>query len=198
MKPMPDLPADQMANLVQIANMYYKENLSQQQIANRLGVSRSLIATYLQRARDQQVVRIEIIDPRDDSAKLALALRRRFDIELAALVPHGHKSAELTRRAVAAEAAKFIDTRLRDGDVLGLGWGRTTSRMVDLLAPTRPVSVDVVPLLGESSQERTYSQLNHLVLRTAQRFRGTAAISCWRRWWWARRSCATCSGKTWW
>ncbi len=169
---MPDLPKDQLATLVQIANMYYKENLSQQEIANQMGVSRSLIATYLQRARDQQVVRIEIADPRDDSAHLALELCQRFAIEKAVLVPYGHKSDELTRRAVAAEAAKFIETRMNDGDVLGIGWGRTTSRMVDLLAPTRPLSVDVVPLLGESGHESTYSQMNHLILRTAQHFGG--------------------------
>lgn len=169
---MPDLPSDQMATLVQIANMYYTDNLSQQEIANQLGVSRSLIATYLQRARDQDIVRIEIIDSRDDSANLALALRREFGLEGVTLVPHGHKSDELTRRAVAAESAKFIDSQVRDGDVLGLGWGRTTSRMVDLLAPTKPVSIDVAPLLGESGQESTYSQMNHLILRTAQHFGG--------------------------
>lgn len=167
---MPDLPSDQMATLVQIANMYYKDNLSQQEIANQLGVSRSLIATYLQRARDRRLVRIEIIDPRDDSANLALALRQQFDLEQVTLLPHGHKSDELTRRAVAAEAAKFMEAQLEDGDVLGIGWGRTTSRMVDLLAPTKPVSIDVVPLLGESGQESTYSQMNHLILRTAQHF----------------------------
>ncbi|MCY3977042.1 MAG: sugar-binding transcriptional regulator [Chloroflexi bacterium] len=169
---MPDLPKDQVATLVQIANMYYKENLSQQEIANQMGVSRSLIANYLQRARDQQVVRIEIADPRDDSAQLALELCRRFGIEKAVLVPYGHKSDELTRRAVAAEAAKFIEARMNDGDVLGIGWGRTTSRMVELLAPTRPLSMDVAPLLGESGHETTYSQMNHLILRTAQRFGG--------------------------
>jgi len=169
---MSTLPNDQLATLVQIANMYYKDNLSQQAIADQLGVSRSLIANYLQRARDQQVVRIEIADPRDDSAHLALELSRRFDIEQAVLVPHGHKSEELTRRAVAAEAAEFIETRMNDGDVLGIGWGRTTSRMVDLLAPTRPLSVAVAPLLGESGHESTYSQMNHLILRTAQRFGG--------------------------
>ena len=169
---MSDLPTDQLATLVQIANMYYKENLSQQEIANQLGVSRSLIANYLQRARDQHVVRIEIADPRDDSAHLALELSRKFGIEKAVLVPYGHKSDELTRRAVAAEAAKFIETRMTDGDVLGIGWGRTTSPMVDLLAPTRPHSVDVVPLLGESGHESTYSQMNHLILSTAQHFGG--------------------------
>ncbi len=169
---MSDLPSDQMATLVQIANMYYKDNLSQQEIANQLGVSRSLIATYLQRARDQHLVRIEIIDPRDDSTQLALELSQKFAIEKAVLVPYGHKSDELTRRAVAAEAAKFIETRIKDGDVLGIGWGRTTSRMVDLLVPNKPVAVDVVPLLGESGQESTYSQMNHLILRTAQHFGG--------------------------
>ncbi len=169
---MSNLPNDQLATLVQIANMYYKDNLSQQAIADQLGVSRSLIANYLQRARDQQVVRIEIADPRDDSAHLALELSRRFSIEQAVLVPYGHKSDELTRRAVAAEAAKFIETRMNDGDVLGIGWGRTTSRMVDLLAPTRSLTVDVAPLLGESGHESTYSQMNHLILRTAQRFGG--------------------------
>ena len=117
-------------------------------------------------------MRIEIIDPRDDSANLALALRREYGLESVTLVPHGHKSDELTRRAVAAETAKFIDTQLRDGDVLGLGWGRTTSRMVDLLAPTKALSIDVVPLLGESRQKSTYSQMNHLILRTAQHFGG--------------------------
>ena len=169
---MADLPADQLATLVQIANMYYKDNLSQQEIANQLGVSRSLIATYLQRARDQHLVRTEIIDPRDDFANLALELSQTFSIKKTVLVPYGHKSDELTRRAVAAEAAKFIEARLGEGDVLGIGWGRTTSRMVDLLAPTRPVSVDVVPLLGESGQESSYSQMNHLILRTAQHFGG--------------------------
>ncbi len=100
---MADLPADQLATLVQIANMYYKDNLSQLEIANQLGVSRSLIATYLQRAGEQQLVRIEIVDRRDDSANLALELRQTYNIEKAILVPFGHKSDELTRRAVATD-----------------------------------------------------------------------------------------------
>ena len=142
------------------------------EIANQLGVSRSLIATYLQRAREQQLVRIEIVDPRDDSANLALKLRQTYNIEKAILVPFGHKSDELTRRAVAAEVAQLIESQIKDGDVLGIGWGRTTSRMLDLLAPNQAVSVDVAPLLGESNQKSSYSQMNHMILRTAQHFGG--------------------------
>ena len=53
------------SRLVQIAHLYYDENLSQQEIASRLDVSRSLIAQYLQHAREAGIVRIQIIDPAD-------------------------------------------------------------------------------------------------------------------------------------
>lgn len=49
--------------LVQVDRMYYDENLPQQNIADRLGVSRSLIAHYLKRARDAGIVRIQIVEP---------------------------------------------------------------------------------------------------------------------------------------
>ena len=51
--------------LVQVAHLYYDENLSQQKIADRLGVSRSLIAQYLKNARETGIVRIQISDPDD-------------------------------------------------------------------------------------------------------------------------------------
>ena len=40
------------STLVQVAHLYYNENLSQQKIADYLGVSRSLIAQYLKNARE--------------------------------------------------------------------------------------------------------------------------------------------------
>jgi DNA-binding transcriptional regulator LsrR (DeoR family) len=165
--------ADQIATLVQVANLYYKEDLSQREIAAKLGVSRSLIALYLQKAREQQIVRIEIVDPQNTWTNLALELRNRAQIDDVVVVPHGHMSAELTRRAIAAAAAGYLEDHVRDGDVLGLGWGRTTSRMVELLAPTQPRDIVVVPLLGESIYTTgAYTQMNQLVMQTAQNFGG--------------------------
>ena len=169
---MQTMESEQIATLVQVANLYYKENLSQREIADKLGVSRSLIALYLQKAREQQIVRIEIINPQDSAAGLALELRRRTNLEQVIVVPHGHMTQELTRRAIAAAAAQYLETQLQDGDVLGLGWGRTTTRVVELLAPTKPRDVDVVPLQGESSYTSSYTQINQLVLQTAQQFSG--------------------------
>ena len=54
--------------LVEVARLYYDENLSQQAIADRLGVSRSSIAHFLQHARETGIVRIEIVDPENACA----------------------------------------------------------------------------------------------------------------------------------
>ncbi|MCC7209224.1 MAG: hypothetical protein IT323_18070, partial [Anaerolineae bacterium] len=167
--------SEQIATLVEVANLYYKENLSQREIADKLGVSRSLIALYLQKARQQQIVRIEIVNPQDSAANLALELRARASIEAVIVVPHGHMSAELTRRAIAAAAVDYLESHLQDGDVFGLGWGRTTTRIVELLAPTQPRDIVVVPLLGESIYTTgAYTQMNQLVMQTAQNFGGKA------------------------
>jgi deoxyribonucleoside regulator len=61
--------------LVEVAHLYYDENFSQQDIADRLGFSRSSIAHYLQHARETGIVRIEIVDPENACVELEAELR---------------------------------------------------------------------------------------------------------------------------
>jgi len=51
------------ASLLAVARLYYEDDLSQQQIADRLGVSRSTVSRLLQLAREQGIVHIEIRPP---------------------------------------------------------------------------------------------------------------------------------------
>ena len=154
---MADLPADQLATLVQIANMYYKDNLSQLEIAIQLGVSRSLIATYLQRAGEQQLVRIVIVDPRDDSANLALKLRQKYNIENAILVPFGHKSDELTRRAVATDTGHDCLYRRRLHALADIKRGRWRS-LCESLQSTGRDSGNAVDRLPDRCRGRTIAR----------------------------------------
>jgi DNA-binding transcriptional regulator LsrR (DeoR family) len=88
------------------------------------------------------------------------------------VVPHGHFSPELTRRSIAGVAAKLLEENLADGDTLGLVWGRTITQVVELLAPSYPRKIEVLPLLGESSYGDMYTQMNELVLSAAKQFHG--------------------------
>ena len=162
------------ATLVQVARLYYDEDLSQKQIADRLGVSRSLIALYLQQAREAGIVRIQIVDPEDTCTDLAASLREATGVKQVTVIPNPRGSHTLTLRAVAGAAAEFLTDNLKDGDTLGLAWGRTTSAVADLLNPPHSQRTDVLPLMGECGHSGMHSQMNQLVMQAAQRLRAKA------------------------
>jgi DNA-binding transcriptional regulator LsrR (DeoR family) len=159
------------ATLVQVATLYYEENKSQQEIADQLGVSRSLIALYLKRARQQNIVRIQIVNPQDLCEDLALALQDAAGLHSVHVIPKPH-SDELVQRSLGGAVARFLEDRLRDGDLLGLGWGRAIMESVALSVPSHARRIEVVPLLGESSFTGSYTQLNQIVLQMASAYSG--------------------------
>jgi DNA-binding transcriptional regulator LsrR (DeoR family) len=163
--------SETITTLVQVAQLYYLENKSQQEIADQLGVSRSLIALYLKRAREQNIVRIEIVDPQDAREDLGLSLAQKTGIKGVHIVPSAINR-ELTRRSLCGVIARFFENTLKDGHQVGFGWGRTIMETASLLAPTSQRSIDVVPLLGESSYTGSYSQMNQIVLQVARSFNG--------------------------
>ena len=87
--------AQQLATLVEIARLYYEVGLSQQEIADRLSVSRSSIALYLQKARDRGIVQIKVVNPQDSVVSLTLEIQELTQIEEVIVVPHGHFAPEL-------------------------------------------------------------------------------------------------------
>ena len=158
-----------LGTLVVVARYYYEENLSQQEIADRLGVSRTLITLYLQNAREAGIVRIQIIDPTSNCIELASALNRQTGVKHITVIPNPRGLQTLSLRAVAGAAAEYITDSLSDGATLGLSWGRTAAAVTDLLKPTRARQVDVVPLMGDSGHSVLHSQMNQMIMQAAQR-----------------------------
>jgi len=164
---------DLTTTLIEVAHYYYVENLSQQEIADKLKVSRSLIALYLKKAKEDGIVHIEIVDPHNLHQKLGYQVREKYNLAYVNVVPSAHNSNTLTTRALGNAVAAYLDQVLKDGDTLGLGWGRTITEIANLLAPARPRQINVVPLLGESGNTGIYSRLNQIVLEVAKSFCGT-------------------------
>ena len=71
--------------MVRIAQMYYRMNLSQEQIGERLGLSRFRVGRLLDRALREEIVRIEVVHPDARLVELEEQLVQRFGL-LAAVV----------------------------------------------------------------------------------------------------------------
>lgn len=57
--------------MIEAAKMYYYMDYSQQDIAEKLGITRPTVSRYLQQAKENGYVRIRIIDPSEGTQKLA-------------------------------------------------------------------------------------------------------------------------------
>jgi DNA-binding transcriptional regulator LsrR (DeoR family) len=125
------------AALAEVARLYYVRELTQQQIAQRLGVSRFKVVRLLEQARTEGVVRFEIDEPFPVDDELARGLEERFAVDQAVVVEDG----------IAEAAGALLPRLLRARDTLGVAWGETLARMIDHLGASPP-RVPVVQVCG--------------------------------------------------
>jgi DNA-binding transcriptional regulator LsrR (DeoR family) len=126
-------------------------NLSQQEISDKLGISRFKIVRLLADAKQLGVVRIAIEHNTTATLDLADQLTERFGLKEAqvAPAPQSDGNAE-ARRAVGIIAAAFL-ARIALANqpmTVGLGWGRTLGHMADNLVGVTNPHITFVSLMG--------------------------------------------------
>ncbi|MCB1377946.1 MAG: sugar-binding transcriptional regulator [Alphaproteobacteria bacterium] len=138
-------PEEQLAT--RAAWLYFVAGLTQAQIGKRLGINRTRVNRLLAEARDQGLVQIRIVGRLAGCVELEEALKRRFGLEDAVVVPTPPQQS-LVPHAIASAAGAVLAARLKDGMAVGVGWGRTL-RLSLQSVPRRPLRhLSVVSLLG--------------------------------------------------
>jgi DNA-binding transcriptional regulator LsrR (DeoR family) len=153
------------------ARLYYLQELSQAEVAERLGVSRSTVSRLLAKARDLQIVRIEVRPPAPADG-LGDALAGTLGLRRAVVIPTGPGVALAALADPAARVLASLD--LAPGLVMALGWGRTMAHVVAALPPLPEVAV--VPTIGGLAEQDASFQLNELVRQAAVASGGRACF----------------------
>lgn len=139
--------------LIAAARLYYEEGRSQRSVAQALGLSESSVSRTLAAARDAGVVRIQIHDPRlevDRVPHLEARLERAFGLA-GAWVGTGASDLGATE-VVAKLGAQLLADRLASTSRIGLSWGSTIGRLVEVVdaQPAAP-ELELFPLVGGMS-----------------------------------------------
>lgn len=133
--------------LVEVAKLYYEQDLSQAEIAGRFDISRSLVSHLLKLCREQGIVEIRINDPRSRAARLQQQLCERFGLASAAVVPSASDAAK-TKAQVGRSAAELLEPLLVDNLRIGISWGTTLHLLVNAVRPHALKGVEVIQLHG--------------------------------------------------
>jgi deoxyribonucleoside regulator len=139
---------DRDAVLAQIAEMYFVEGLSQEQIASRTNYSRSMISRLLTEARETGIVEIRVRHPLGRAAELELSFGTAFELSFVRVLARGSFGERQIEQRLGELAARALIERLNDNDVIGLSWGRAVAEMVGALQPARRTGLQLVQLLG--------------------------------------------------
>lgn len=138
--------------LIKVAELYYHDGLSQQEIAQKLHTSRTSISRALIQARNEGYVQIRIQYPEQSNLGLERELEEKYGLTEALIaVPAYDQSSD---QEVAFQAVDYTLRVLKKNMVLGMTWGRAMHGFVEQLAQDERLrslsfrNVKIVPFLG--------------------------------------------------
>ncbi|MEJ5902575.1 sugar-binding transcriptional regulator [Ochrobactrum teleogrylli] len=132
---------------VRAAWLYYKEGMTQDQVAQELGVTRTRVLRMLGTARQDGIVQIRVTAKQSRCVELERAIEERHGLERAIIIPTPVQN-EQTSDVIGAVLGEFIADRLDQNVTIGLGWGKTLSSALGSIPQQDAKGISVVSLLG--------------------------------------------------
>lgn len=123
------------ALIVKVAKLYFEVGMSQAEIAQELDISRSYVSRLLTDAKEQGIVSIAVRDPEETESALEKTIRQHYGLRKVIVSGGGLEGNGVYE--VAKDAAKWLNSTVKSGDVIGIGWGRTLIFAQPPSAPAR-------------------------------------------------------------
>ena len=138
---------DQERLILKVLRLYYEHDLTQADIAARMGFSRPKVSKLISDGRDMGLVKIEVARPEDDLAPLEIALENGYGLTEAIVVPSSG-AREATETSAGLAGAALLKRICNPTTALGLSWGVSLRALADAVSPGAFACGRVVPLVG--------------------------------------------------
>lgn len=139
--------ADEIEAISRAAWHYYNDGLTQNQIADMLGMSRIKISRLLEKGRQTGLIELRINSVYGGCLALQQDLVSTFDLVDARVVPEADELP--VGRRIARLAASFLTQKLEPNDLLAIGWGEAATTTLRYMAPVfASSSISLVSLTG--------------------------------------------------
>jgi DNA-binding transcriptional regulator LsrR (DeoR family) len=158
--------------LAEVASLYFEDELTQAEIATRLGLSRVKVYRLLKQARDEQVVTILIDWPIKRDARLEREICQRFGLAEAVIMQSMSVDQLAGLHQLGQLAARHLEQMLQDGMTLTVCLGRSTYETINAIRPGFRAHVRVAPALGSMPFAMREMDSGALARRLAQKLGG--------------------------
>lgn len=133
--------------IIKTAWYYYIEDMTQQKISEKLGISRMRVIKLLDKARQTGIIQFRISQERSQHLQVEQKLIQQWDLKDAFVVPTPPAGSNLNE-TLASAAAMYISDRLSENSYINMGYGDTPSRVLNHLATMTESPISVVSMTG--------------------------------------------------
>lgn len=153
---------DDMRLMIKVCDLYYNHNVSQQQIAGMLSLSRPTVSRLLSSAREKGIVQISVSN---------LGLIKYWEMERRleemyglreVLIVDSSDDSDRQKDLLGKAAGRYLESTIKDGSVVGVSMGSTLYEVVAHINQPAVEDVTFVPLIGGMGQLRMDLHANNL------------------------------------
>jgi len=160
--------------LATVASMYYEQDMTQNTIAEALGISRVKVYRLLKEAKDGKVVQILIDWPIKRDKQLEEALQRTFGLKEALVLKSTDQSRFQALQRLGRLGASYLERILADSPTLAICLGRSTYEVINAIHPDIQANVQVVQAIGNVPYATHEHDSSTLARQLAQKLGGEA------------------------
>lgn len=159
--------------LTEIAVSYYQDEMTQEEIAHKFGISRIKVGRLLKRAKTEGIVEINVRYHPVFSTRLEQQLIEHFGLKRA-LIALDYQDEDEQRRQVAALVSAYLATNLKDNTVLAVGQGRNVAAIADHVSVVPERHCKFICGIGGTHRPGDAINADHISRRLAKKFGGTS------------------------
>ncbi len=162
--------------LVNISKLYFENDYSQQMIAKKFNISRTYVSKLINEAKVRGIVEVKIYDPYKSETQIEMSLKEKFNLLKAIVVPSINSELDLFNR-VGKAAGNYLDTIIKDNDIIGVAWGSTLYAFSNQIIKRDDLkNITVVQLCGGISNIELNIYANEIPKNIADAYKGIPYI----------------------
>lgn len=164
---------NKLSLLAEVACDYYERGFSQDEIAERLHLSRTRVSRLIKEAHEKGIVRITINYNFERHYELEERFKTRFHLKEVRILNNRGRTASVILSDVGKLAANYLMEKVRKKMIIGTSWGVTLSDVVAQLQ-SMDMGVEVVQLVGSVPCANPSATPQAIVSSLAATFEGQA------------------------
>lgn len=159
--------------LAEVACDYYERGLTQNEIADKLFLSRTRVSRLLKEAVDKGIVSFTVHYTFERHYEIEERLKTRFGLKHVRVLNNRGREKSLYRQDVCKLGAEYFMEHIKKNMIIGTGWGSSLALLIQFLQPLN-LPVDVVQLTGSLPCESLNNTPQAIVTSLAETFHGHA------------------------